>query len=45
MSGKPIFMTYTKGDVINFIVLMALAFVVIPTVVETDYWYTSILIP
>ena len=45
MNGKPIFMTYTKGDVRNFVVLMALAFVVIPATVETDYWYTSILIP
>ena len=42
---KPILMTYTKKDVINFIILMALALFVIPFVVTNDYWYTAILIP
>ena len=42
---KPVFMTYTKGDIINFIVLMVLAFLVIPMTVTTGYWYSSILIP
>lgn len=38
-------MTFTKGDIINFIVLMGIAFLVLPSVVTTEYWYTSILIP
>lgn len=42
---KPVFMTYTKGDIINFIVIMVLAFLVIPMTVTTGYWYSSILIP
>ena len=42
---KPVFMTYTKGDIINFIVLMVLAFLVIPMTITTGYWYSSILIP
>jgi len=42
---RPVFMTYTKKDIIGFIVLMTLGFVVIPTFVGGGYWYTSILIP
>lgn len=42
---KPIFMTYTKNDIINFAILMVLAFLVIPNMIKNDYWYTSILIP
>ena len=42
---KPVFMTYTKGDIINFIVLIVLAFLVIPMTITTGYWYSSILIP
>lgn len=42
---KPIFMTFTKKDIINFLVLMVLAVGVIPTMVTSDYWFTSILIP
>jgi len=38
-------MTYTKKDIIGFIVLMTLGFAVIPTFVSGGYWYTSILIP
>ena len=38
-------MTYTKGDIINFIVLMVLAFLVIPMTTTTGYWYSTILIP
>ncbi|WP_422368184.1 branched-chain amino acid ABC transporter permease [Pelagibius sp.] len=45
MNAKPLFMSYTKGDVINLAMLMVLAFVIIPMTVETDYWYSSILIP
>ena len=43
--NKPIFMTYTKKDIVNFVICMALSFIVIPMVVTSDYWYTSILIP
>ena len=42
---KPVFMTYTKNDIINFCVLMLLGLVIIPTFIKTEYWYTSILIP
>ena len=42
---KPVFMTYTKKDIINFCVLMGLGLVIIPTFIKTEYWYTSILIP
>ena len=45
MNAKPIFLDYTRGDIINFVVLMGLAFVVIPLTIQTDYWYSSILIP
>jgi|TARA_B110000967_G_scaffold106855_1_gene109558 branched-chain amino acid transport system permease protein len=38
-------MGYTKDDVNKFVLLMVLAFVVVPLVVETQYWYSSILIP
>ncbi len=38
-------MGYTKDDVSKFVLLMVLAFVVVPLVVETEYWYSSILIP
>jgi branched-chain amino acid transport system permease protein len=37
--------TYSKGDYINFSVLMVLGFLVIPMTVSSDYWFTSILIP
>lgn len=39
------FLIYTKKDIINFITLMALAFLVIPYLVTNEYWYTAILIP
>lgn len=45
MSTKPVFMSYTKGDIVTFLVLMVVAFLVIPVTIQTDYWYTSILIP
>jgi branched-chain amino acid transport system permease protein len=38
-------MTYTKKDIINFCILMVLAFFVIPHFVKAEYWYSSILIP
>jgi len=42
---KPVLMTYTKKDITNFVVLMLLGIVIIPTFIKTEYWYTSILIP
>ena len=45
MKRKTVFLEYSKGDIINFAVLMGLAFVVIPLTVQSGYWYSSILIP
>ena len=42
---RPVIMTYTKNDIINFCVLMILGLVIIPTFIKTEYWNTSILIP
>ena len=42
---KPVFMTYTKKDLINLDVCMVLSVLVITTFITTEYWYTSILIP
>ena len=42
---KPIFMTYTKTDLITLAVCMVLSVLIIPTFIKTEYWYTSILIP
>ena len=42
---KPVLMTYTKRDIINFCILMFLGLIIIPTFIKTEYWYTSILIP
>jgi branched-chain amino acid transport system permease protein len=42
---KPVFMTFKKNDITNFIVLMGLGFIAIPMFVSSDYWFTSILIP
>jgi len=42
---KPIFMTYTKKDLINLGICMILSLVIIPIFIKTEYWYTSILIP
>ena len=42
---KPVFMTYTKKDLINLAVCMVLSVLIIPTFITTEYWYTSILIP
>ena len=38
---KPIFMTFTKKDFINFFVVMVVAVVVVPNIVPTSYWYVS----
>ncbi|MEM9063764.1 MAG: branched-chain amino acid ABC transporter permease [Pseudomonadota bacterium] len=45
MSNKPVFLGYSQGDIVNFFILMIVAFGVIPVVIQTDYWYSSILIP
>ena len=45
MNSKPVFLEYSKSDLINFGILMGLAFVVIPFTVQSGYWYSSILIP
>ena len=45
MKANTIFMTFTRSDIFNFLVLMALAFLVLPALNLNGYWYTSILIP
>ncbi|MEM7043556.1 MAG: branched-chain amino acid ABC transporter permease [Pseudomonadota bacterium] len=45
MSSPPVFMSYTRSDLMNFVILMGVGFAVIPFIVQTDYWYSSILIP
>ena len=45
MQTKSTFMSYTKNDALTFVVLMGLGFAVVPLIVQTDYWYSSILIP
>ena len=45
MSNKNILLGYTRSDLTNFLIAMILSFVAIPLVVQTDYWYSSILIP
>ncbi|MEM6620822.1 MAG: branched-chain amino acid ABC transporter permease [Pseudomonadota bacterium] len=45
MTTNPVFMSFSRNDVINFIVLMGIGFAAIPFVVQSDYWYSSILIP
>jgi len=38
-------MSFSRGDVTNFVMLMVIGLAVIPLLVQTDYWYSSILIP
>lgn len=45
MKAKPVFMSFDRNDIINFIVLMTVGFLVLPVTVTSDYWYSSILIP
>jgi branched-chain amino acid transport system permease protein len=45
MTDKPVFLNYSRADATNFAVLMTLAFAAVPLVFQTDYWYSSILIP
>ena len=39
---KPIFMTYTKNDIINLAILMIVGVVVIPMFVSSGYWLSLI---
>ena len=45
MKPKPVILCCSKNDITNFAVLMIFGFAVVPFIVQTDYWYTSILIP
>ncbi|WAP68503.1 branched-chain amino acid ABC transporter permease [Jiella pelagia] len=45
MNTNVVFMGYTRSDLTNLVVVLALALLVIPLTVESDYWYASILIP
>ena len=45
MTNRASFLGYDKADITNFVILMGIAFAFIPLVVQTDYWYSSILIP
>ncbi|MDZ7823039.1 MAG: branched-chain amino acid ABC transporter permease [Ahrensia sp.] len=45
MTNTPIFMTYSRSDMIKFALIMVVALVIIPMTVETSYWYSSILLP
>ena len=45
MSNNNSIMGYTRSDLTNFLIAMILSFVAIPLVVQSDYWYSSILIP
>ena len=45
MNTNVVFMGYTRRDLTNVVVFLAVALLVIPLTVESDYWYASILIP
>ncbi|MAU96558.1 MAG: branched-chain amino acid ABC transporter permease [Fulvimarina sp.] len=45
MNSNFLFMGYTRSDVINLVVVLAVALILIPLTIESDYWYASILIP
>ncbi len=45
MNANTVFMGYTGRDIANLVVALVVALVIIPTVIKTDYWYSSILIP
>lgn len=45
MKKKPVFLTYSLSDIATFVLLMTVAFAVVPYTIQTDYWYSSILIP
>ena len=45
MTTRASILGFNKSDMTNFVILMLVAFAFIPLVVQTDYWYSSILIP
>ena len=45
MRSQPIFMSFSRADITNFVMLMVIGLAVIPLLIQTDYWYSSILIP
>ena len=45
MTTKASILGYGKTDITNFVIMMVIAFAFVPMVVQTDYWYSSILIP
>tara|TARA_R110002020_G_scaffold133851_3_gene298752 strand:+ start:1102 stop:2166 length:1065 start_codon:yes stop_codon:yes gene_type:complete len=45
MNTNVVFMGYTRSDLTNVVVFLALALLVIPLTIESEYWYSSILIP
>jgi hypothetical protein len=38
---NPIFMTFTKKDLVNFFVVMFVAIIVIPNIVPSSYYHHS----
>ena len=45
MTSKPVVGPYSQGDIVGFVAAMAVTFLVLPLIIQNDYWYTSILIP
>ena len=45
MTEQPVFLSYSRADASKFVVLMVVTFAVVPLTIQTDYWYSSILIP
>ena len=45
MQRKNVFLTYSLTDIAIFVVLMLVALAVVPATIQTEYWYSSILIP
>jgi len=45
MNRNHVFLGCTRSDLVNFAALLVIALGVIPMVVQSDYWYSSILIP
>ncbi|MDF1794649.1 MAG: branched-chain amino acid ABC transporter permease [Thalassobaculaceae bacterium] len=45
MNTHSVVMGYTRGDIARFGLVLVGALVVIPMLVQSDYWYSSILIP
>ncbi|MCU0911888.1 MAG: branched-chain amino acid ABC transporter permease [Rhodobacteraceae bacterium] len=45
MTSKPILGPYSQGDILRLGAAMAVTFLVLPLIIQSDYWYSSILIP